>query len=369
MPRAAVCTALHEPLRVLDLELAPPRAGEVSVRVAAAAVCGSDLSVQAGSLYTPLPAVLGHQGAGVVTAVGDGVEDLAEGDHVVIAAQIQCGECRRCRRGQKSLCERGADVLRTGALLDGTPRFATADGQPVHQMVATGTFAEEVVVAAPAAVRVPRELPLAPLSLIGCGVLTGAGAAINTAAIGPDDTVAVIGCGSVGLAAIQGARLAGAAEIVALDIAVAKLELAAAIGASAVIDARSADPVEAVRELTGGRGADVTIEAVGAQLTVEQAIAMTGAGGEVVFVGAGAADVRIDIPQFAGLVGRAKTLKGCLFGSADVQRDVRRLIDAYMAGQLELDRLISARFELRQINEALTALGSGEIHSAVVELA
>ena len=369
MPRAAVCTALHEPLQVRDLHLAPPRAGEITVRIGAAALCGSDLSVQHGSLHTPLPAVLGHQGAGVVSAVGPSVDTLGVGDHVVVAAQIQCGECRCCRHGRPSLCERGAGVLRTGALLDGTPRFAAADGTPVHQMVATGTFAEETVVAARSAVRVPAELPFAPLSLIGCGVLTGAGAALNTAAIRAGDAVAVVGCGSVGLAAIQGARLAGAAAIIAVDVVASKLTIARDVGASATVNARDADPVDAVRELTDGGGADVTIEAVGAQLTINQAIAMTSNGGEVVFVGAGGRDVRIDIPQFAGLVGRAKTLKGCLFGSADVHRDVPRLAEAYAAGELELDMLISARFELDRINEAFTALGSGEIHSAVVEFA
>jgi alcohol dehydrogenase/S-(hydroxymethyl)glutathione dehydrogenase/alcohol dehydrogenase len=216
---------------------------------------------------------------------------------------------------------------------------------------------------------VPPQLPFAPLSLIGCGVLTGAGAALNTASIRPGDTVAVIGCGSVGLAAIQGARLARAGEIIAVDLVDSKLAMARSVGAAHTIDARDSDPVVAIRELTGGRGTDVTLEAVGAQATVNQAIAITGNGGEVVFVGAGAGDVRIDIPQFAGLVGRAKTLKGCLFGSADVQRDTVRLVDHYIAGELELDRLILARFELDQINEALTALGSGQIHSAVMEFA
>ena len=259
-------------------------------------------------------------------------------------------------------------MLKTGGLIDGTPRFATADGATVHQLVGTGTFAEEVVVAAVTAVKVPPQLPFAPLSLIGCGVLTGAGAALNTASIRPGDTVAVIGCGSVGLAAIQGAGSPARARSSPSTSSIRSSRWRDRSGPHTP-STRAADPVVAIRELTGGRGTDVTLEAVGAQATVDQAVAITGNGGEVVFVGAGAGDVRIDIPQFAGLVGRAKTLKGCLFGSADVQRDTVRLVDHYIAGELELDRLISARFELDQINEALTALGSGQIHSAVVEFA
>ena len=367
MPRAAVCTALGQPLQVLDLRLGAPRPGEIAVRLAASGVCASDASVQKGDLPGPLPIVLGHEGAGVVTAVGDGVTTVAPGDHVVVTAMPQCGACWRCRRGQPSLCQVADGVLFSGALRDGTPRFATAGGDPVAQMVAAGTFAEEVVVSAISAVRIPADVAAAPASLVGCGVLTGFGAAVNAASIGPGRTVCVIGCGSVGLAAVQGARLAGADEIIAVDVVAAKLELALAVGATAALRAGD-DVVDQVRKATGGRGVDVALECVGAQVTVNQAIAATAKGGEVIFVGAGGADVRVDVPQFRGLVGCAKTFRGVLFGAADIQRDVPRIVDAYRAGRFELDRLVTRTYRLDEINDALAALGGPDVVSAVVDL-
>ncbi|GAA5174588.1 zinc-dependent alcohol dehydrogenase family protein [Pseudonocardia eucalypti] len=369
MPRAAVCTALGQPLRVMDLDLAEPRAGEVRVRLGAAGICASDASVRSGDLVSPLPVVLGHEGAGTVVSVGEGVTDPRPGDHVVVTGMPQCGSCYRCARGQPSLCEVGDVVLRSGALRDGTHRFGAPDGTPVAQMVAAGTFAEEVVVSAISTVRIPGEVAFAPASLIGCGVLTGFGAAMNAAAIRPGYTVAVIGCGSVGLAALQGARLAGAAQILAIDLVAGKLELAGTLGATDVIPAgEAADVVAEVRARTGRRGVDVAIECVGAQATVDQAIAMTAKGGEVVFVGAGGPGVRVDVPQFSGLVGRAKTFRGVLFGAADNRRDVPRIVRAYQDGDLELDRLVTHRFGLDEINEGLASLGRGDVVSAVVEL-
>ncbi|HEY2833346.1 MAG TPA: Zn-dependent alcohol dehydrogenase [Sporichthyaceae bacterium] len=363
---AAVCTRLHKPLEVVDLQVEAPRAGEVAVRMAAAGICASDLSVRNGALPGPLPIVLGHEGAGVIEAIGAGVDRLAVGDHVAICAMPQCGQCYRCKRGQTGLCERGDGVLFSGAQLDGTLRCATADGVPVAQMVAAGTFAEQVVVPAISVVPLPRDFPLAPAALLGCAVLTGMGAALHTASIRAGDTVVVIGCGSVGLTAIQGARLAGAGRILAIDLVETKLDLAHTLGATDVIPARDADLVAAVRDLTAGRGADVTIEAVGAQVTVDAAIRMTDKGGEVVFVGAGGPQTRIDIPQFRGLVGSAKTLKGCLFGAADIHRDIPRFVEHYRAGELVLDSLVSRTFTLGEINEAMAAVAAGEVISAIV---
>jgi Zn-dependent alcohol dehydrogenase len=366
--RAAVCTELGQPLEVMDLRLDPPRAGEVAVRIAAAGVCASDVSVLKGDLPGPRPIVLGHEAAGVVTDIGDGVTSVAVGDHVVVTAMPQCGACYRCRRGQPSLCEVADGVLFSGALRDGTPRFATGDGAPVAQMVAAGTFAEAVVVSEISVVRIPHDVPFAAASLLGCGVLTGFGAAVNAATIGPGRTVAVIGCGNVGLAAVQGARLAGAEAILAVDLVPAKLDLAVAVGATTAVLAGGADDVvERIRKETGGRGVDVTLECAGVQATVNQAIAMTGKGGEVVFVGAGDAGTRVDVPHFRGLVGCAKTFRGVLFGAADIQRDVIRIVDAYRAGTFELDRLVTRTFPLDGINDALASLGSGDVVSAVVE--
>lgn len=368
MPRAAVCTALRQPLEVMELRLEPPRAGEISVRLAASGVCASDVSVLKGELPGPRPIVLGHEGAGIVTQVGDGVTSVAPGDHVVVTAMPQCGVCYRCARGQPSLCEVGDPVLLSGALRDGTHRFATDDGTAVAQMVASGTFAEQVVVSDISVVRIPLDVPLAPASLLGCGVLTGFGAAVNAAAIRPGRSVCVIGCGSVGLSAVQGARLAGAELIIAVDLVPAKLELAAKVGATATIVGGGDDVVARVRRESGGRGVDVAIECVGAQATVDQAIAITGKGGEVVFVGAGDRDTRVNVPQFRGLVGPAKTFKGVLFGSADTRRDVTRIVDAYQAGTFHLDAMVTHTFPLKEINDALAALGRDDVVSAVVDL-
>jgi Zn-dependent alcohol dehydrogenase len=368
---AAVCTELNAPLQVQQLELAAPRTGEVLVRIGASGICASDISVQKGSLPSPLPLVLGHEGAGVVEAVGLGVEHLAVGDHVAVCAMPQCGQCYRCLRGQPGLCEMGDPVLMTAALMDGTQRFSypggSSAGQMVGQMVAAGTFAERVVVPAISTVKLHPDMPFAPASLLGCAVLTGAGAAMNTAAIRPGDTVVVLGCGSVGLMAIQGARLRGAGRIVAVDLFPAKLDIAAKVGATDVIAAGEADVLAAVKELTVGRGADVAIECAGAQITVDQAIRMVGKGGEVVFVGAGTKDVRINVPQFTGLSGPAKTFKGCLYGSADIHRDVPRLVEHYLAGELQLDVLVTRTFGIEEINEGLAAVSAGDVISAVVQ--
>jgi alcohol dehydrogenase/S-(hydroxymethyl)glutathione dehydrogenase/alcohol dehydrogenase len=351
----------------MDLRLDPPSAGEIRVALRASGVCASDASVLKGDLRSPLPIVLGHEGAGVVTEVGDGVTNLRAGDHVVVTAMPQCGVCFRCSRGQHVLCEVGDVVLRTGAMRDGTLRLAMGDGTRVAQMVAAGTFAEEIVVSAISAVRIPPEIGFAPASLLGCGVVTGFGAASNAASIRPDDTVAVVGCGSVGLAAVQGARLGGAGRIIAIDTIASKLALARRIGAADTLTAGpDQDVVAQIRELTGGRGVDVAIECVGAQSTVDQAIRMTGKGGEVVFVGAGDADTRVNVHQFGGLVGPAKTFKGVLFGDADIQRDITRIVEAYQAGEFHLDEMATHTFTLDQVNEGLDALNRADVVSSVV---
>ena len=250
MPKAAVCVGLNEPLEIQDLDLEAPHAGEVRVRMGASGVCHSDLSIQNGTLMGAFPMVLGHEGAGVIEELGEGVTGLEVGDHVVVSWVPQCGECFFCKKGQGFLCEAGQMAMVTGGLLDGTTRFSR-DGEPITQMACSGTFSEQAVIPAIGAVKIPTDVPLEIAALIGCGVLTGVGAALNTADIRRGDTVAVIGCGGVGLNVIQGAKIAGADEIIAIDMFANKLDMAKQFGATDVVNAGDGDPVSQVMELTG----------------------------------------------------------------------------------------------------------------------
>jgi Zn-dependent alcohol dehydrogenase len=364
--RAAVLTALTEPLELRDdVEVETPRAGEVRLRMAASGVCHSDLSMRDGILPVPLPAVLGHEGAGVVTEVGAGVEGLAAGDHVVVSWVPQCGRCYFCLRGQAELCQEADTVLITGGLLDGTPRLRSR-GRELFQMCACGTFSEETVIPATGAVAVPGDLDLSVAALLACGVLTGVGAALNTASIAEGDVVAVVGCGGVGLNVIQGARVAGAATIVAVDTNPAKLALAEAMGATHVVDASRGDPVSAVMSLSGERGADVAFEAVGLGPTIDQVVAMTRRGGQAVLVGIPSMDVVLALPAMVGIILQEKTIKGCWYGSADVRRDVPRLVELHRRGELRLEELVSRRIDLSEVNEAFDAMTAGEVARSVI---
>lgn len=365
MPRAAVLTALDTPLEVAEVDLSPPRAGEVRIRLAASGVCHSDLSVQNGTLPGALPMVLGHEGAGVVVEVGEGVTNVRPGDHVVVSWVPQCGTCYFCARDQAELCEVGTAAMTTGGLLDGTTRFSWK-GNPLMQMASSGTFAEEAVIPAISAVKIPPDMPLQQAALIGCGVLTGVGAATNTARIRPGDTVAVVGCGGVGLNVIQGARIAGAERIIAVDMLASKLELARRFGATDTVNAAEGDPVSRVMELTAQRGADVAFEVIGLAPTIDQTINMTRRGGQAILVGVPRMDVMVNVPAFFGVVLMEKTIKGCWYGSSNVHRDVPRLVELYKEGRLLLDELISRRISLDQVNEAFEALKTGEVARSLI---
>ena len=278
--RAAVLRAFGEPLVVEELELDPPKAGEVLVRMAASGVCHSDLHVAQGIHPTELPVVLGHEGAGVVEEVGSGVDGLEPGDHVLLTWLPYCGHCRQCARGKLNLCENVGWYDAT--MEDGTCRFHR-NGTEIHHYN-TSSFAERSVVPARTAIPVDRDLPLTELALMGCAVMTGVGAVLNTAGVRPGDTVAVVGCGGVGLNVVQGARIAGATTIIAVDVVSAKLDLARELGATHVVDASSADPVEAVRDLSHG-GVDHAFEALGRPETIETALGLTGRGGQSVLIG------------------------------------------------------------------------------------
>lgn len=366
MSRAAVLSGLMQALDIRDdVEVEPPRAHEMKIRLAASGVCGTDLSAQNGTAPTPTPIVLGHEGAGVVEELGPEVQGFEVGDHVVISWVAQCGECYFCSRGQHHLCERANLSLGLAALLDGTTRM-TSRGVPLHQMVGCGTFGETTIIADTAAVKIPKHIDLKLAALIGCGVLTGYGAAVNTASIARGDTVAVLGCGGVGLNVIQGARIAGAGQIIAIDTVASKLALAREFGATTTIDAGEGDPVQQVLGLTDGRGADVAFEVIGLEQTIHQTVAMTRRGGQAILVGVPRMDVMLSLPAFLGVVVQEKTIKGCWYGSSNVRKDVPRLIELYESGDLLLDRLVSRTITLDQVNEAFDAIKAGEVARSVI---
>jgi S-(hydroxymethyl)glutathione dehydrogenase/alcohol dehydrogenase len=366
MPKAAVCVGINEPLEIQEVELEAPHAGEVRVRMGASGVCHSDLSIQNGTLMGAFPMVLGHEGAGVIEELGEGVTGFEVGDHVVVSWVPQCGECFFCKKGQGFLCEAGQMAMVTGGLLDGSTRFSR-DGEPIKQMACSGTFSEQAVIPAIGAVKIPKDVPLEIGALIGCGVLTGVGAALNTANISRGDTVAVIGCGGVGLNVIQGAKIAGADEIIAIDMLPNKLDMAKQFGATTLVNASDGDPVSQVMEMTQQRGVDVAFEVIGLKQTIEQTIMMTRRGGEAVLVGVPRMEVMLELPAFFGVVLMSKTIKGCWYGSSNVQQDVPKLLEYYKSGELNLDGLISRRISVNDVNEAFKAMEAGEVARSVIQ--
>jgi len=366
MPKAAMCAGINEPLEVVDVDLEGPKAGEVRVRMGASGVCHSDLSVVNGTLLSPLPSVLGHEGAGVVDSVGDGVTRVKPGDHVVLSFVPQCGTCYMCTHDTPEMCETGFLAMAMGAQLDMTPRFSRA-GAPLHQMSALGTFSEELVCPEISTVKIDTDVPFTRAALIGCGVLTGFGAAANTADIHKGDTVAVIGCGGVGLNAIQGAKWKGAERIIAVDRFDSKLDMAKQFGATDLVNAGNGDPVAQVQELTGGRGVDVSFEVIGLKDTVQQAFAMARRGGQAIIVGVPKMEQTMEIPIAMELLVNEKQVRGSWYGSSDVQRDVPRLIALYKDGTLKLDELVSRTIGLDGINDAFRAMEAGEVARSVVD--
>jgi NDMA-dependent alcohol dehydrogenase len=367
MAKAAVMVGQNQPLVIrTDVEVEAPHAHEVKVRMGASGVCHSDLSMINGTMFAMPPIILGHEGAGVVEEVGEGVTSVAPGDHVVISWVPQCGECYFCQKDQGYLCEGASAALAAGALLDGTTR-ATSEGAPLPQMAGAGTFSEVSILPDTAVVKIDSDVDMRVAALIGCGVLTGTGAAMNTANIKQGDTVAVIGCGGVGLNVIQGARIAGATEIIAIDMNETKLQMAKEFGATATINASQGDPVAQVLEMTGGRGADVSFEVIGLGPTIDQAINMARRGGQAILVGVPKMDVMVTVPAFFGVVLNEKTIKGCWYGSSNVQRDVPKLVDLYKKGELKLDELISRTITLDEVNDAFAAMETGEVARSVIQ--
>lgn len=364
--RGAVLTAVGAPLEIRDdIEVEAPHAGEVLVRMVSAGVCHSDRSARDGAMLVPVPVVLGHEGAGVVEAVGEGVTTPAVGDHVVVGWVARCGRCHWCTRDQGHLCAAATTALAAGSLPDGTTRLRSR-GAALHQLSGAGTFAGHAVVPAAAAVPVDRDLDLGLAALLGCAVVTGVGAARRTARIAPGDAVVVLGCGGVGLNVVQGARIAGAGRIVAVDTNRANLDLALVLGATDAVDAAAGDPVSAVMALTGQRGADVAFEVVGRPGTIEQCVAMTRRGGQAVLVGIPDLATELRLPAFFGLVLAAKSVTGCWYGSSTTAGQVPELVALYRSGQLRLAELVARTVDLDEVDAALDSLGSGAVARTVV---
>jgi S-(hydroxymethyl)glutathione dehydrogenase/alcohol dehydrogenase len=340
-----------------DVTTVGPGPGEVRVRLRATGVCHSDLSVLTGVIQSGMPSVLGHEGAGEVVEVGSQVTMVRPGQRAVISWTPACGDCPECRRGQPFLC--------LTYVIEGfkTPRFRLGDGSVAYGMAGCGTWAEEMVVPWQAVIPVDDDVPFDYAALLGCGIPTGVGAVINTARVAPGSSVAVVGCGGVGLAAIQGASIAGAAVILAVDPLEGKRGRAVQLGATHA--ASPDDAMRARKELTGGRGFDYAFEVVGSSATIRSAWQLARRGGDVVVVGAGSKSD--DVPFSAWeLLFDGKNLLSSLYGGCDVRRDVDRLVGLWRAGRLDIEALISRRIRFDQLNDAITALRHGDALRQVV---
>jgi Zn-dependent alcohol dehydrogenase len=355
--------ARSRPLEIADVELDGPGQGELLLRMGAAGLCHSDLSVIDGSRPRPMPMLLGHEAAGTVLATGPGVERFQAGDHVVVAFVPACGRCRPCRQGRAALCEPGAAANTAGTLLSGARHLHDAAGDPLHHHLGVSAFADHAVVAAESAIGIPAELPFELGALFGCAVLTGVGAVVNAGRITPDDQVAVFGLGGVGMSAVLGARLAGAKTIIGVDAVASKLELAERIAGVTAL-AASDDVVDRIRAQTAG-GADCVIETVGSAEVLAQAYAATRRGGSTITVGLPHPDRMLTIPAVS-LVAEERTLKGSYLGSSVPRRDIPRFIDHYRAGRLPVEQLLTHRLALEDINEGFDRLARGEAVRQVV---
>jgi S-(hydroxymethyl)glutathione dehydrogenase/alcohol dehydrogenase len=340
-----------------DVTTTPVGAGKVRIKLRATGVCHSDLSAMNGTIPVAVPAVLGHEGAGEVVEVGAGVTGLAEGDHVVVCWSPQCGACKECVTGQPQLCM----AYMINAFSDA--HFQIDGTTPTFGMAGAGTFAEELILLEAGAIKIPSDVPFDVASLLGCGVMTGVGAAINAAKVEPGSSVVVFGCGGVGISVIQGARVAGAATIVAVDMVDAKLEWAKQFGATHAV--KPEDLHAAKQELTGGVGFDYGFEVVGRSQTIKAAYDATRRGGTTVVVGVGRADDMVEFSSF-DLFYNEKNLRGTYYGSANVRRDFPRLLDLWRSKQLDLDGMITRRIALEDVNDAFAALSSGEVIRQVI---
>jgi len=355
--KAAIFHAAHEPLTFEQIDVDEPQPHEVLVRVVASGVCHSDLHFVDGLYPMRAPAVLGHEAAGVVEAVGSQVTDFARGDRVISCLSIFCGTCENCLSGHPSICRNRPMRSREDA-----PRLSW-EGNAVGQMAQLGAYAERMLVHEHALVKVTQDIDFDRMALIGCGVTTGLGAVLNTARIEAGSTVAVWGCGGVGLAAIQGARIAGARQIIAVDVHESKLATARELGATHSVDASSRDPVQAITEMTGG-GVDYSFEAIGLKVAAEQAYGALRPGGTATVIGMIPVGQTVDIPGPSFL--QEKKIQGSSMGSNRFRSDMPKYIDLYLQGRLRLDEMITRRGVLEDVNDAFRAMKAGEVARTVL---
>ena len=356
--KAAVFHGPHQPLTIEQVDIDKPLAHEVVVRTVASGVCHSDLHFVEGLYPLPPPAILGHEAAGIVEAVGDQVSYVKPGDHVICCLSVFCGHCEMCISGRPNLCR--SPELRRGR--NDAPKLSW-NGTPVAQFANLGAYAEKMLVHENAVVKMRDDMPFAAAALIGCGVTTGVGAVLNTARIEAGSSVAVFGCGGVGLSAIQGALIGGARMIIAVDTVESKLATARQLGATHVVDASSHDPVQAIKDITGG-GVEYSFEAIGLKKAAEQAYESLAIGGTATVIGMIPVGQKIEIDGPSML--QEKRIQGSSMGSNRFRKDMPRYIDFYMQGRLKLDEMVSRTGKLEDVNEAFRAMKAGEVTRTVL---
>jgi S-(hydroxymethyl)mycothiol dehydrogenase len=355
--QAVIARAKGAPVEIVTINVPDPGPGEAVVRVQACGVCHTDLHYREGGINDEFPFLLGHEASGIVEAVGPGVTDVAPGDFVVLNWRAVCGQCRACRRGEPWYCF---------ATHNATQKMTLEDGTELTPALGIGAFAEKTLVAAGQCTKVDPEARPAAVGLLGCGVMAGIGAAINTGAVTRGKSVAVIGCGGVGVAAVAGAALAGASPVIAVDIDAKKLAAATALGATHVVDSSAADPVEAIKELTGGFGAAVVIEAVGRPETWKQAFYARDLAGTVVLVGVPTPEMKVPELPLLDVFGRGGALKSSWYGDCLPSRDFPMLVDLYRQGRLDLDAFVSEEIGLADVEAAFARMHGGDVLRSVV---
>jgi len=361
--RAAILKKPETPFIIEEVDLDPPKQREVLIKMVASGVCHSDWHLVRGTTKHPMPLIAGHEGAGIVEEVGEGVTRVKPGDHVTLSWTPDCGECFYCQRNQPNLCETYTEPIWNGVMLDGTTRVHL-NGEPVYLYCGLGTFSEYIVVPEPSCIPIDSSIPLETAALVGCGVATGVGAAMYTARVSPGDSVVVYGAGGIGLNVIQGAALAGATTIIAVDMTEEKMALAKQFGATHTLIA-SPDTIKEIKQLTGGRGAEHVFEAVGLPSIQEEALEAVRPGGMLTLVGLSAMGTGTNLPG-AVITRTEKTIKGSYYGSVSPKRDFPLFLDMYQHGQLKLDELVSQRYPLDQINEAFESMLTGRVARGII---